>query len=212
VEAAKADYELKPEDEVDSPDGTQDDKGARPRSGKRDSRTVPWSLTKKKETPYLFISPDAAASPDWLEFCQVFKVKPGEKKYEIEVTKLTPFPQAYPAEGVKVIDLETRSLLQVLYFLAHGVEVPPEHAGAGLARMTLDVEGRFSTLTACSAACSRSGRSSASTGRRTPPSPSITWIPGTTSTSATTIRAPRSRWCCTCHALRWGRPPAGSPS
>jgi hypothetical protein len=99
------------------------------------------SLTKKKETPYLYVSPDAAASPDWLEFCQVFKVKPGEKKYEIEVTKLTPFPQAYPAEGVKVIDLETRSLLQVLYFLAHGVEVPPEHAGAGLARMTLDVDG-----------------------------------------------------------------------
>jgi hypothetical protein len=36
---------------------------------------------------------------------------------------------AYPAEGVKVLDLETRSLLQVLYFLAHGVEVPPEHDG-----------------------------------------------------------------------------------
>jgi hypothetical protein len=141
VDAAKSDHELKPEDEVDSPDGKEDDKGARPPAKKRDPRTVPWSLTKKKETPYLFISPDAAGSPDWLEFCRVFKVKPGEKKYEIEVTKLTPFPQAYPAKGVNVLDLETRSLLQVLYFLGHGVEVPPEHAGAGLARMTLDQDG-----------------------------------------------------------------------
>jgi hypothetical protein len=32
-------------------------------------------------------------------------------------------------------------LLQVLYFLAHGVEVPPEHAAAGLARLTLDEDG-----------------------------------------------------------------------
>jgi len=29
----------------------------------------------------------------------------------------------------------------VLYFLAHGVEVPAEHAGAGLARLTLDLDG-----------------------------------------------------------------------
>src|SRR5262249_47035697 len=99
------------------------------------------SLTKKKETPYLYVSPSATASPDWLEFCQVFKVKPDEKKYEIEVTKLTPFPQEYPAEGVKVIDLETRSLLQVLYFLSHGVDVPPEHIIAGKARVTIDLDG-----------------------------------------------------------------------
>src|SRR5262245_2432983 len=138
VEAARANYELKPDDEVDTPDGTED---ATPPARKRDKKTVTWSLIKEKETPYLYIAPDAAASPDWLEFCQVFKVKPGEKRYEIEVTKLTPFPVAYPAEGVKVLDLETRSLLQVLYFLAHAVEVPAEHAAAGLARMTLDLDG-----------------------------------------------------------------------
>src|SRR5262249_16823322 len=138
VEAARANHELKPDDEVDSPDGKGD---ARPPARKRDPKTVAGWVTRKKETPYLYIAPDAAASPDWLEFCQVFRVKPGEKRYEIEVTKLAPFPVAYPAEGVKVLDLETRSLLQVLYFLAHGVEVPAEHAAAGLARMTLDLDG-----------------------------------------------------------------------
>jgi hypothetical protein len=71
----------------------------------------------------------------------VFRIRPGLKKYEIEVTKLTPFPKEYPPEGVKVIDLETRSLLQVLYFVSHGVEVPAEHLAAGLARATLEADG-----------------------------------------------------------------------
>ncbi|MBY0231256.1 MAG: hypothetical protein K2W96_18395, partial [Gemmataceae bacterium] len=92
----------------------------------------------KKDIPSLHVSPEAMASPDWLEFCAAFKVKPGEKRYEIEVTMLTPSPAEYPAEGVKVIDLETRSLLQVLFFVSHGVEVPPEHLAAGAARTTLD--------------------------------------------------------------------------
>jgi hypothetical protein len=140
VEAARANHEFKPDDEVDVPEARRD-RDAKPPGKKRDPKTVLWSLTKKKETPYLYVAPDAAASPDWLEFCQVFKVRPGEKKYEVEVTKLTPFPVEYPAAGVKVIDLETRSLLQVLYFLAHGVEVPLEHVSAGLVRVTLDVDG-----------------------------------------------------------------------
>src|SRR5262249_22463011 len=110
VEAAKASHELKPDDEVESGDGKEKDSKAPPT--KRDPKTVPWALTKKTETPYLFIAPDAANSPDWLEFCKVFKGKPGEKKYQIEGTKLTPFPSVYPAEGVKVLALETRSILR----------------------------------------------------------------------------------------------------
>lgn len=139
VEAAKASHELKPDDEVDSGEGKEKDGKAPDKA--RDPKLVPWALIKKKEFSYLYVAPNAAASPDWLEFCQVFKVKPGEKKYEIEVTKLTPFPIAYPAEGVKVLDLETRSLLQALFFVAHGVDVPPSHVVAGLARMTIDVDG-----------------------------------------------------------------------
>src|SRR6476660_6803565 len=68
-------------------------------------------------------------------------INPAEKKYEIEVTKLNPFLAEYPPEGVNVIDLETRSLLQVLYFVAHGVEVPPHHVEQGFARMTPTPDG-----------------------------------------------------------------------
>ena len=144
VEAAKANHEFKRDEDVE--DGTAkdegDDKKPKEKGEKKDGPAGPaWSLTKKKEAPFLHVAPDANASPAWLEFCRVFKVKPSEKKYEMEVTKLTPFPEAYPAGGVKVIDLETRSLLQVLYFVSHGVELPPEHVCRGAARVTMNPDG-----------------------------------------------------------------------
>lgn len=40
------------------------------------------------------------------------------------------------------IDLETRSLLQALYFVSHGTEIPPEHAEKGFVTTTLDDAGR----------------------------------------------------------------------
>jgi hypothetical protein len=43
---------------------------------------------------------------------------------------------------VTTLDLETRSLLQVLYFVAQGVEVPPEHQRRELVRVTVDEDAR----------------------------------------------------------------------
>lgn len=40
------------------------------------------------------------------------------------------------------IDLETRSLLQALFFVSHGVEIPPGHGRQGLARVTRGVDGQ----------------------------------------------------------------------
>ena len=48
----------------------------------------------------------------------------------------------YPAEGVTEVDLETRSLLQPMYYIAHGVEIPPEHAASGLVTVTRDQGGQ----------------------------------------------------------------------
>ena len=124
VEAVKANHEWKREVSTG-------------KSGEKED----WSLIRKKDTPFLYVHPAAQASEDWLEVCRTFKIKPGLKQYELEVTKLSPFPSEYPPEGVKVIDLETRSLLQVLYFIAHGVEVPPCHVAEGLARVTVEADG-----------------------------------------------------------------------
>jgi serine/threonine-protein kinase HipA len=41
-----------------------------------------------------------------------------------------------------VLDLETRSLLQVLYYISHGVDIPPDHQSQGLVRVTREPSGR----------------------------------------------------------------------
>ena len=75
-------------------------------------------------------------------FTRTFRLKRGVTKYDVTEEALNPFPSTYPPEGVTNIDLETRSLLQGLFFVSHGVEVPAEHAERGLARVTLDEAGQ----------------------------------------------------------------------
>lgn len=109
---------------------------------RRDNKGKTWSLVRKTQQPVLRVSPDALASPEWLIVTQVFKMKPGLDKYDITQEALSPFPVTYPAGGVGNLDLETRSMLQALYFVSHGVEVPAEHLDQGLARRTLDKSGK----------------------------------------------------------------------
>jgi hypothetical protein len=109
---------------------------------RRDVQGKTWSLVKKTQQPVLRVSPEAFDSPELLIVTQIFKLKPGLEKYEISQEALSPFPVTYPAEGVGSLDLETRSMLQTLYFVAHGVEVPPEHLAQGLAQRTLDKSGK----------------------------------------------------------------------
>ena len=39
--------------------------------------------------------------------------------------------------------METRSLLQVLFFVSHGVELPPAHIASGLAPQTIGPDGNL---------------------------------------------------------------------
>ena len=71
----------------------------------------------------------------------MFKLKPGETTYEIVADKADPFLADAPKEGLPYLDLETRSLLQVLFFMSHGVKVPPDHAATGKAPITLEHDG-----------------------------------------------------------------------
>src|SRR5262245_15489463 len=76
------------------------------------------------------------------EVLRTFRLKAGRMKYDVEVEKLDPFPVNYPPEGVSTVDLETRSLLQVLYFVSHGVLIPPEHGALGLVTVTREPDGQ----------------------------------------------------------------------
>jgi hypothetical protein len=108
---------------------------------RRDNGGATWTLVKKTQQPVMHVHPAAVASPEMREFARVFRLKPGRTKYEIKSESLTPFPDTFPAEGIETLDLETRSLLQVLFFVAQGVEIPPAHRAAGIIRVTADQGG-----------------------------------------------------------------------
>lgn len=116
VEAAKAGFEV--------------------RSGDNGMRVV-----KKKTESILRIDSSVKGSPDFHCFCAAFKLDPTKTAFRLTTDQLDPFDDP-PKEGLAVLDLETRSLLQVLFFAANGVEVPPEHLASGVAPLTCGPDGR----------------------------------------------------------------------
>ncbi len=109
---------------------------------RRDAEGGTWTLVRKKQQAVMRVHPSAIGSPPMVAFAEAFRVNRGLGVYEIDVEKLDPFPANFPEGGVDRIDLETRSLMQVLYFIAKGVEVPQEHDARGLAPRTTDASGR----------------------------------------------------------------------
>jgi hypothetical protein len=103
---------------------------------RQDAGSNTWTLTRKNQHPVLLVDPQAVDSAQMREVVRIFRLKAGVTKYDITQEGLNPFPATYPPEGVATLDLETRSLLQALYFVSHGIEVPPEHAAANLVTVT----------------------------------------------------------------------------
>jgi hypothetical protein len=101
-----------------------------------------WSLYGKTRQPVMLIDPHAMGTSEMDVLTRTFRLKRGLTKYDVTEEALVPFPATYPPEGVTKIDLETRSLLQVLFFVSHGVAVPEDHANRGLARVTVDEAGQ----------------------------------------------------------------------
>lgn len=119
VEAAKNGYEYRP-----------------------DENSATWSLVRKASHPVLRIDPEALESPEVQDFVRVFRLKSGLTQYDITEESLNPFPSTYPPGGVTSLDLETRSLLQALYYVSHGVDIPEEHAKRKLVTITLDAHNQ----------------------------------------------------------------------
>jgi hypothetical protein len=95
-----------------------------------------WIVVEKKRVPVLRIGPTPGDDPDVQEFCRVFHLDPQLRKYDLTTESLDPFLEGIPAGGVDVLDLETRSLLQILFFAGHATEIPPEHIACGIVRTT----------------------------------------------------------------------------
>ncbi len=97
-------------------------------------------VVKKKTEPVLRIDPAVKGDPDFRCFCAAFKLDPTKTTFALTTDKQDPFDPA-PAGGRDALDLETRSLLQVLFFAANGVEVPAEHKLSGVAPLSFGPDG-----------------------------------------------------------------------
>ena len=75
-------------------------------------------------------------------FCEAFRLDPAARSLDLTAEQLDPFLKDAPPSGLQSLDLETRSLLQVLFFVSHGIEVPQEHLACGLAPYTRGYDGR----------------------------------------------------------------------
>ena len=95
-----------------------------------------WVLIKRSPQPVLLVDPRAVDSPEMTEAARAFRLKRGIARYAITQESLSPFPETFPGEGVSTLDVETRSLLQALYYVCHGIDVPDEHVDAGLVTVT----------------------------------------------------------------------------
>ena len=99
------------------------------------------SLIRRKKQQVLRVDPHINDDGDWLVFCNAFKLNPNVRTFDLTAEKLDPFLKDMPQTGLETLDLETRSLLQVLFFVAHGVDVPREHLLSGVAPRTNDFNG-----------------------------------------------------------------------
>lgn len=101
-----------------------------------------WQLVTKTRRLYLDLSPRALTTPEYAEFVAVLNLRPGLTRYEVTQSTIGFIEQRPGAEPSDKLVLVTRSLIQVFFYLSHGVEVPPEHLAAGVAKSTLEPDGR----------------------------------------------------------------------
>jgi hypothetical protein len=101
-----------------------------------------WVVTKKKMVPTLRLPNLPDNDADLQDFCRAFYLDPSLRDFELTIEEVDPFYRDAPVMGLTKLDLEPRSLLQVLYFLAQGVDTPTAHQACGNAPETLDVAGQ----------------------------------------------------------------------
>jgi hypothetical protein len=100
-----------------------------------------WRLVRKVRKLYMDISPRASDCGEYQELVRLLNLVPGRTRYEVTqstVGFIEQRPGAPPSDKLVIV---TRSLSQVFFYLAHGVDVPAEHLVSGVARSTLQPDG-----------------------------------------------------------------------
>jgi hypothetical protein len=103
-----------------------------------------WALVRRERRLVLQVNAGAEGSPELLEMEALLNLRPGLRRYEMVATSGgVPDPLRVPSEPSAALRMMPRSTAQVYYYLANGVEVPPEHLQCGLVRPPADAGGRL---------------------------------------------------------------------
>jgi hypothetical protein len=102
-----------------------------------------WDLVRKERRLVAEVNPIALGHPVIVELTSLLNLEPGQLGYDIVPApgvQLDPLRAPVPPSNELRVSL--RSSAQVYFFLANGVEVPPEHLAAGLVRLPIGPDGR----------------------------------------------------------------------
>jgi hypothetical protein len=100
-----------------------------------------WDLVRKEHKLVLEVNPRAVYHPVIKELESLLNLRPGLSRYDLVVASDTFDPLRAPSAPSTEVHLAPRSTAQVYFFLANGVEVPPEHIAAGLVRPPVAPDG-----------------------------------------------------------------------
>jgi hypothetical protein len=101
-----------------------------------------WALFRKEHRLVLEVNPVALGHPALVELTSLLNLEPGQLRYDIVAAPGVQFdPLRAPVPPLNELRVSLRSSSQVYFFLANGVEVPPEHLAAGLVRLPIAPDG-----------------------------------------------------------------------
>jgi hypothetical protein len=105
----------------------------------RERQDKTWVLVRRDRQLSLRLAPTAVNNPEVHELCRLLNLKPGLRTYEIAVGG-SGTPLAEPEQSA-TINLYPRSTAQSLFYMSHGVLVPPQHLDCGVVKAALEPDG-----------------------------------------------------------------------
>ena len=101
-----------------------------------------WALIKRARKLILEIRPEALSRPELLELVALLHLKPGQTRYEVTVGgRESVAAESDRRQEFTSLNIYPRSVVQAIYYLSHGLMVPPEHIACGLVKTPTLADG-----------------------------------------------------------------------
>jgi hypothetical protein len=100
-----------------------------------------WVLYRNERKLVLIVNPAAIEHPIILELESLLNLERGLPRYDLTVATDVLDPLKAPSEPSTEVRLTPRSTTQMQFYLANGIEVPPEHIAIGLIRPPVAPDG-----------------------------------------------------------------------